>query len=911
MAWGLMDETIATEAAGPACSLVERLRRLDLDDQETIAAVRADGTILFATREATRRLAGAAHVGIILAADLCAIAAETGAAAGPTRIGPASLSRISDGADTLLLMRFGDPTEDNPPTTDFVDVILQSLVVSAPRAQETTVPETSVAAAAAPGAAVSEAAISEAAAAVDQATETTDEQKFSDAPVGFEGDAEAASAEPVAVETTTEPPSEESVPRPRHPLRFIWQMDADGRFTLGSDEFTEIIGSGMSIALGRPWREINAELCLDPAGRIARAIATRDTWSNIVISWPVEGTPERLDVELAGLPAFDRNRTFLGYRGFGVCRDVDRIERVRKMRSLALFAPPEAPTDTPPLDEPAVPVREAENVVPFPGVAASVDVTSDGRPPALSPGEHNAFRELSRQLAARLQLNEPVRDRGDVSAGPKRQPLPNHETHAVNDHAFLDRLPIGILVYRYDELVFANRTFLAMTGYADLRALAAAGGLDALFVDTEIASLTEGRAEGRHLLIATRSGSHLPVDGRLHAITWNGEPAFAIVLAKTDADETTYEAALRGAEGELRDMRRILDAATDAVMVIDCNGCILSSNRGGELLFDRSRRELEGAEFVSLLAPQSRSLLADALSAARRDPGHAAVTLVALTRSGSEVPVSVAIRRVGEDNNRLAIALRSIAASAAAEPLGSTASDKLMALAKLSHDARTPLNSILGFCDIMLAERFGAIGNERYRSYVDHIRLAGTHLLALITDAADLAQIEAGTFDLSPSAVNLNEVVSESVLEMQPQANEARVIMRVSLAPTAGRVLADLGAVRQIVSNLLGSALRNSRPGGQVIVSTGVTPARDMVLRLRDNGSGITETAIAAALDASGPQATTPPWSATGQTLPLTRALAEANQAQLEITSKPKDGTLFEVIFTAKAERGDWISGHS
>jgi PAS domain S-box-containing protein len=887
MVWGLMDETIATQAAGPACSLIERLRRLDLDDHDAIAAVRPDGTILFATQEATRRLAGAADVGIVLSADLCTTAATSGAAQGPTRIGPASLDRISDGAETILLICFGDPTDDRPPTRAVLDTILQSLVVRAPSDRATTVPDASVEASAAPAAAVTDTAGPE---------------------------LETASAESGEIETTSEPPSEEPAPQPRRPLRFIWQMDADGRFTLGSDEFTEIIGSGMSIALGRPWREINAELSLDPAGRIARAIATRDTWSNIVISWPVDGTTERLDVELAGLPVLDRNRTFLGYRGFGVCRDVERIERVRTMRSLAMFATPEAPAHTPSHDEPAVPVREAENVVPFPGVVASVDATSDGKPPALSPGEHNAFRELSRQLAARLQLSEPVRDRGAIaalSAEPKRYPQPDHQTPAVNDPTLLDRLPIGVLVYRYDELVFANRSFLTMTGYADLKTLAAAGGLDALFVDTSIASPTESRAEGRHLLIATRSGSRLPVDGRLHAITWNGEPAFAIVLANPDADEAAYEAALCRAEGELRDLRRILDAATDAVVVIDCNGCILSTNRGGEMLFDRSQRALEGAEFAGLLAPQSRPLLADALSAAKRDPGRAAVTVAALTDSGSEVPVSISIRRIGEDQNRLAIALRSIAASAGGELMSQTASDKLMALAKLSHDVRTPLNSILGFCDIMLAERFGAVGNERYRSYVDHIRVAGTHLLALITDAADLARIEAGTFDLSPSAVNLNEVVSESVLEMQPQANEARVIMRVSLGPVAGRVLADLGAVRQIVGNLLGSALRNSRPGGQVIISTGVTPTRDVVLRLRDNGGGITETAIAAALDANGPQATTPPWSATGQTLPLTRALAEANQALLRITSKPKEGTLFEVIFTAKAERGDWISGHS
>ncbi len=74
----------------------------------------------------------------------------------------------------------------------------------------------------------------------------------------------------------------------RHPLRFVWQMDADGRFVVGSDEFIELVGPRTMAAFGRPWSEIAAELKLDPDNQVARAVASRETWSGIVISWPVD-----------------------------------------------------------------------------------------------------------------------------------------------------------------------------------------------------------------------------------------------------------------------------------------------------------------------------------------------------------------------------------------------------------------------------------------------------------------------------------------------------------------------------------------------------------------------------------------------------------------------------------------------
>ncbi len=116
----------------------------------------------------------------------------------------------------------------------------------------------------------------------------------------------------------------------RHPLRFVWHMDADGRFGVGSDEFIELVGPHTIAAFGRLWSEIAAELKLDPNNQVARAVATRETWSGIVISWPVDDCGERLPIELSGLPVFDRDRNFRGYRGFGVCRDIDRINQLAR-----------------------------------------------------------------------------------------------------------------------------------------------------------------------------------------------------------------------------------------------------------------------------------------------------------------------------------------------------------------------------------------------------------------------------------------------------------------------------------------------------------------------------------------------------------------------------------------------------
>ena len=138
-----------------------------------------------------------------------------------------------------------------------------------------------------------------------------------------EGAEESVSAQVGPIASAPEKPSER-----RNPLRFVWQMDEYGHFTLGSDEFIALIGPRAAAAIGRPWREIERDL--DPEGQITRAVATRDTWSGLTVFWPVDDSPERLAVELSGLPVFDRERIFRGYRGFGVSRDLERLTNLAR-----------------------------------------------------------------------------------------------------------------------------------------------------------------------------------------------------------------------------------------------------------------------------------------------------------------------------------------------------------------------------------------------------------------------------------------------------------------------------------------------------------------------------------------------------------------------------------------------------
>jgi signal transduction histidine kinase len=282
-------------------------------------------------------------------------------------------------------------------------------------------------------------------------------------------------------------------------------------------------------------------------------------------------------------------------------------------------------------------------------------------------------------------------------------------------------------------------------------------------------------------------------------------------------------------------------------------------------------------------------------------------------REGGIIPLSMTMGRTRPDGPNFFAVFRDLSQNKKSEneppqarrPADSVANAKADMLARISHEIRTPLNAIIGFSEVMIGERFGALGNERYIEYMKDIRSSGERVIAIVNDLLDLSRIETGRLDLTFANQNLNDLVEQCVAVMQPQANRERIIIRTSLAQMLPPVLADARSLRQITLNLIGNSIHLANAGGQVIVSTALSDFGEVVLRVRDTGQGLNDSEVAAAMEPFRTQGPSDQASDNGGvSLSLTKALVEANRAHFHIKTASHSGTLIEVTFshaTAKA----------
>lgn len=149
--------------------------------------------------------------------------------------------------------------------------------------------------------------------------------------------AEILAAEPAMVDTAPEIeplPAEIAAPEPDgfvfrrdgRATRFVWKIDAEGRFREVSSEFADAVGPHAADINGMAFTDLAALFHLDPEGKITELLNKRDTWSGKTIWWPVEGTSLVVPVDLAALPTYTRTREFDGFRGFGIVRIGDAAE---------------------------------------------------------------------------------------------------------------------------------------------------------------------------------------------------------------------------------------------------------------------------------------------------------------------------------------------------------------------------------------------------------------------------------------------------------------------------------------------------------------------------------------------------------------------------------------------------------
>ncbi|MCR9219341.1 MAG: PAS domain-containing sensor histidine kinase [Alphaproteobacteria bacterium] len=160
-------------------------------------------------------------------------------------------------------------------------------------------------------------------------------------------------------------------------------------------------------------------------------------------------------------------------------------------------------------------------------------------------------------------------------------------------------------------------------------------------------------------------------------------------------------------------------------------------------------------------------------------------------------------------------------------------------LATLSHEVRTPLNAILGFADLMRQLEPDGLSAEKRAEYLDDIHRSGEHLLSLINDMLDLAQLDQGAPKLKPEAIALSEAVSGVRRFFEPRIAGTRLDFSWDAPPSLPPVFADRRALNQILLNLMSNAVKFTPPGGRIRVVCRRAGGGLVEVVVEDTGRGI------------------------------------------------------------------------
>jgi signal transduction histidine kinase len=479
----------------------------------------------------------------------------------------------------------------------------------------------------------------------------------------------------------------------------------------------------------------------------------------------------------------------------------------------------------------------------------------------------------------------------------------------------LDRLATAVAIFGRDQkLSFYNRAFSRLWGLPETWLDSHPGDGEILDRLREARKLPEQRDyqawKRQRLSLYSEPAEYLPEElwhvpnGKTLRVVAQPHPFGGLTFLYEDVTERI---ALESSYNTLIKVQSAtLDTLQEGVAVFGPDGKLKLHNASFSRIWELTGKDLAGEPHVRNIAAACADKFGDASvwegliqaivsgGSAKRDLGEIERTdRTILSLALSPLPDGATLVTFADvtDRFRIESALRD--RNEALETADRLKSDFIK---HVSYELRTPLNTILGFAELLETQMPGPL-NERQQGYVRDIVTGSNALTSLVNDILDLALVESGALRLELERIDLHALLTDVASHAREWATKVNLSLEVDCAADTGMFMADDRRLRQIAFNLLSNAFKYTPAGGTITLG-GAILGDDVQIWVADNGPGIAPEVRANVFERFSAKSRSGQRAGAGLGLALVNRFVELHDGWVEIESGgagAESGTLVRV----------------